>query len=340
MPSLMETEAAEAPAAIARLLAAEPERWRFLGRRLAAFPPAFLATVARGSSDHAASYLGYLTTARLGRVTASLPLSLITLHAAPLAMRGALAVAISQSGQSPDLVETLIACRAAGAETVALVNDTAAPLGRAAVWCFGLQAGQERAVAATKSMLASLAAAALLVAEWAGDAALSAALAALPEALSAAAAADWSAAVAPLAAAERMMVVGRGLSQPIAQEAALKLKETAGLHAEAISAAEVRHGPMALLGPGYPVLVFATRGPALASILAAAAEMRASGATVLLAAPAECAERALTIPETGHPALDPLAALACFYRLAARIAGARGLDPDHPRHLHKITRTR
>jgi glutamine---fructose-6-phosphate transaminase (isomerizing) len=339
MSSLMLAEARAAPEAVARFLAADAGAWLALGARLRAADPPAAITVARGSSDHAASYLAYLLTARLGRPVASLSPSLVTLRHAPLRAPGLLAVALSQSGQSPDIVASLSALGRAGAITTALVNDTAAPLAAAAEWCLGLHAGPERAVAATKSFLASLAAAARLVGAWQGDSLFLASLAALPAELARAAKADWTTAIPPLAAAGRAIVVGRGLGLAIAQEAALKLKETCGLHAEAFSGAELRHGPMALIGPGETVLVLAMRGPALPGLVALAAELRASGATVLLAAPDEVAGRDLPLTTTGDADLDPLAAAQSFYPFAAALAEARGMNPDAPPHLSKVTRT-
>ncbi|MGH7084112.1 MAG: SIS domain-containing protein, partial [Acetobacteraceae bacterium] len=201
MSSLMLSEALEAPMAVARLLAADRDASAELGARLRALDPPAVLTVARGSSDHAAAYLGYLVAARLGRPAASLSMSLVTLYRAPLKGRGLAAFAVSQSGQSPDLVETLAALAAAGALTVAFVNDTASPLAASAEWCFGLRAGAERSVAATKSFIASLAAAARLVGHWRNDAAFLDRLAALPDQLARAARADWTKAVPALAPA-------------------------------------------------------------------------------------------------------------------------------------------
>jgi len=134
-------------------------------------------------------------------------------------------------------------------------------------------------------------------------------------------------------------VVGRSINLQLALEAALKLKETSALQAEAFSGAEIQHGPMALIEAGYPLLILATRGPALRGLVDLAAEMRERGARVLLAAPDEVRERDLTLPTTGAPDLDPITAAVAFYRFAAELAQARGLDPDHPRHLSKVTRT-
>jgi glucosamine--fructose-6-phosphate aminotransferase (isomerizing) len=178
-----------------------------------------------------------------------------------------------------------------------------------------------------------------LVAEWETDSALRDGILALPDALRAASQADWSSAIDVLAPARSIMVVGRGISFPIALEAALKCKETSALQAEAFSGAEIKHGPMALIDDGYPLLIFATRGPTQASLLALATEMRGRGARVLLAAPGDVAERDLTLPVAATPDLDPILAIQAFYVMAAHLARARGMDPDRPRHLSKVTKT-
>ena len=310
-----------------------------LGRELAKAPPQLALTVARGSSDHAANYFAYLAMQRTGTPVVSLPMSLITLHHAPLAVRGQLAVALSQSGRSPDLVDTMAALSQAGARTVALVNQPDSPLAGACEWSLPLCAGAEKSVAATKSYIASLSAVARLVAHWQRDEALLAALAELPAALQDATRQDWSSAIGVLQHAERIMVVGRGLGFAVALEAALKFKETCAIQAEAFSSAEIKHGPMALIDDGYPLLIFAPRGPEQAGLIALADEMRGRGARVLLAAPADVASRDLTLAVAGDEALDPLLAIQSFYLMAARLSEARGLNPDEPRHLNKVTCT-
>jgi glucosamine--fructose-6-phosphate aminotransferase (isomerizing) len=339
MSSRMLEEAQAAAASVARQLALDRERYADLGALLRATPPQRVATVARGSSDHAAAWFAYLAMARLGQIVASLPMSLLTLHGAPLQAQGTLAVAISQSGQSPDVVEPIRYFRAHGGTTVALINAADSPLGAAAEWPMPLHAGPELSVAATKSFIASLTAGARLVSAWQDDALLEQALQRLPEQLDKAARCDWSAALDVLVPARNIMVVGRGLGFPIALEAALKLKETSALQAEAFSGAEIRHGPMALVEEGYPLLVFAPRGPGQAGLLELADDMRQRGAQVLLCAPQGVPGRALPLPQADHPDLDPVLAIQAFYVMAARLAEARGLDPDRPRHLSKVTRT-
>jgi glucosamine--fructose-6-phosphate aminotransferase (isomerizing) len=337
--SLMLKEAQSAAECVALQLSNDVERYAELGRKLRSTNFHSAVTVARGSSDHASAYLAYLIMSRMGRLVTSLPMSLITLYKSPLVTRDTLAIAISQSGQSPDVVEPIRYFRDGGATTIALVNDTASPLAEAAEWTMPLHAGKEQSVAATKSFITSLVAGARLVAEWQNDPELKDGLAALPDALARAAQADWSAAIEVLAPARNIMVVGRGISFPVALESALKFKETSALQAEAFSGAEIKHGPMALIEEGYPLLIFATRGPTQAGLVELASEMRGRGARVLLAAPEDVAERDLTLPVAATPDLDPIAAVQAFYVMAAKLSKARGLDPDRPRHLSKVTRT-
>ncbi|RZA31448.1 MAG: SIS domain-containing protein, partial [Lysobacteraceae bacterium] len=316
---MMYKEALSAGDCVAQQLAQDIDRYAALGQALRATSFHSAVTVARGSSDHASSYLAYLIMARMGRLVTSLPMSLITLYKSPLNTRDTLALSISQSGQSPDVVEPIRYFRDGGATTVALVNDAESPLARAAEWTMPLHAGKEKSVAATKSFIASLVAGARLVAEWQGDAELKEGIAALPDALRAAAKADWSAAIEVLAPARNIMVVGRGISFPVALESALKFKETSALQAEAFSGAEIKHGPMALIEEGYPLLIFATRGPTQAGLVALADEMRGRGARVLLAAPQDIASRDLTLPTAAIPDLDPIAAIQAFYMMAAQL---------------------
>ena len=339
MTSLMLEEAISAAEHVSLQLSKDAERYAELGRKLRSTNFNTALTVARGSSDHAANYCAYLIMARLGRIVASLPMSLVTLYKSPLVTRDTLTIAISQSGQSPDVVEPIRYFRDGGATTVALVNDIDSPLAKAAEWAMPLHAGKEVSVAATKSFITSLVAGARLVAQWQNDPELTEGLAALPDALAIAARADWSAAIEVLAPARNIMVVGRGISFPIALESALKFKETSKLQAEAFSGAEIKHGPMALIDDGYPLLIFATRGPTQAGLVQLATEMRGRGANVLLAAPDDVAARDLTLPVAATPDLDPIVAVQAFYVMAAQLAEARGMDPDRPRHLSKVTKT-
>jgi glucosamine--fructose-6-phosphate aminotransferase (isomerizing) len=247
-------------------------------------------------------------------------------------------IAISQSGASPDLLAAVASARKAGALVVALVNAEESPLARAAHHVVPLRAGVESSVAATKSYIASLAAIVQLVASWTQDSDLHAALDQAPDHLERAWQLDWGTAVEHLRQASSLYVVARGLGLGIAQEAALKLKETCGLHGEAFSGAELRHGPMALVRGGFPVLAFVQHDETQESIEMLARELTRVGADVLLAGSE--VPGVLALPTLrAHPAIEPLLMIQSFYRLANALAIARGRDPDHPPHLCKVTET-
>jgi len=331
-------EASEAPAAVARQLGANAVRVKALAERLRGLDPRLVATIARGSSDHAATFAKYLIETRLGIPTVSAAPSVSSIYRAPMRLEGAVCLAVSQSGRSPDLLAAVEAAKRAGALVVALVNVEDSPLAAVADEVLPLHAGPETSVAATKSFIASLSALLHLTAEWAQDAELDDALAQAPERLAAAWRLDWRPGVEALAPARNLFVIGRGLGLGVAQEAALKLKETCGLHAEAFSSAEVRHGPMALVGPDFPVLVLSQDDETREGVDRLAAEFAGRGAQTLLAGAAHAG--AIELPTVEAPAaIQPLLLIQSFYRMANALAAARGLDPDEPPHLKKVTRT-
>ncbi len=335
----MHTEAAEAANAVARQFAANAATIDALAETLRAQPPRFIVTCARGSSDHAATYGKYLFETTLGLVTASASPSVGSVYAVQPALAGALFVAISQSGKSPDLLRNAEIAKAGGAHVVALVNVADSPLAKLADTVLPLHAGPENSVAATKSYLCSLAALLQLTARWSGDARLLAAVDALPDAMREAWAQDWSPLVSGLRLADHLFVLGRGLGLGAAQEAALKFKETCGLHAEAFSSAEVKHGPMAIVGPDFPVLAFAQDDDTGAGTAAVADEFRARGAPVWLARPGPAGPGVLPLPASPHPAATPILTVQAFYAVANALSVARGYDPDVPPHLNKVTET-
>lgn len=340
-PSLMLRETAEAPDVVARLLEANAPATADLGDRLRRMPPAFVVTCARGSSDSAATYAKYLIEICLGPVVASVGPSISSVYGRRPKMRGSLFVAISQSGRSPDLLTLAEAARGDDALTVAIVNDTASPLAGLCEVVLPLHAGPERSVAATKSYIASLAAVLQLVAAWSGDPALDRAVRRLPDDLDDALRRSWLPAVPVLAAARSLYVVGRGPGFGAAQEAALKLKETGGLHAEALSSAELRHGPLALAGADFPVVLFSQNDAALPGLAELGTELAGRGVPVIAAGPASVpGALALSTASGVDPFSQPLALIQSFYPLAEAVARARGRDPDRPPHLRKVTETR
>jgi glutamine---fructose-6-phosphate transaminase (isomerizing) len=336
--TLMLAEAGEAPQRIAAQLMRNREGVARLGEKLRTLKPKAVVTVARGSSDNAATFARYLIETRARTLTASQGLSIASVYTAQPCLDGSVLLAISQSGKSPDLLATVSAAKKAGAFTIALVNAEDSPLAALADEVVPLCAGAEKSVAATKTYLAANAAIVDLVAAWTGDDDLRDAISQLPELLEKAWALDWSAAASPIARAQDLYVIGRGLGFGLAQEAALKFKETCGLHAEAFSAAEVQHGPMALVGPGFPALIFSQSDETRAGVETLAKQFIQAGAEVVLAGLNEA--RACNLPTlAAHPALEPMLMAQSFYRLAAVLSVARGFDPDRPRLLNKITET-
>ena len=333
--TLMFNEAAQSASVIATQFARNSDVVQALAADLRQNPPPFVVTCARGSSDHAATYAKYLFETQLGLVTASASPSVGSVYEAPLQLRGALYIVISQSGKSPDLLRNAEAAKAAGARVVALVNVEDSPLALLAETVIPLGAGAERSVAATKSYLASLAAILQLGAYWKNDPALIAALDALPAAMTEAWACDWSAVTDGLVDAHNLFVLGRGPGLAAAQEAALKFKETCGLHAEGYSSAEVKHGPMALVGRDFPVLAFAQPDETGAGTRAVAEEFAARGAQVWLTGEGGNLPTA-TAP---HPLCAPLLTIQSFYRAINALALRRGNNPDLPPHLNKVTET-
>ncbi len=337
----MLAETRTAPARVAAMLEQDGDAYAALAAELRLRDPAFVVTVARGSSDHAALYLASLAGIVAGRITASLPPSLVTRYGAVLGFERAFVVSLSQSGASPDIVRTLEAAHTGGAVTAAIVNQPDSPLARTVAHFLPQHAGPEQSVAATKSVIATLAASARLVATWGQDAALLNALARLPDRLEAALRCDWTPALAELEQASSLYVVGRGPGLGVAAETALKLKETSGVLAEALSAAEIQHGPKAVIGPGFPILAYGLDDPGGQDSRAFATDLAGAGARVMVASHAPAVPDALhlPLPPPLHPLLDPIVALLAFYPLAEALARNRGRDPDRPPGLLKVTRT-
>ena len=337
-PSRMFLEAAEAAAVVRTQLERNALSLAALGARLRLTPPRAVVTCARGSSDHAATYAKYLIEACTGVLTSSAAPSVSSIYDTQSDLRGVLFIAISQSGKSPDLLTATRAAKEGGALTVALCNTVDSPLMQLVDVAVPLHAGAETSVAATKSYIASLSAIAQLLACWTDDQDLLRALPETPALLARAWQCDWQPVVETLRGAVNLFVVARGFGLGVAQEAALKLKETCGLHAEGFSSAEVKHGPMALVRAGFPVLMFTQSDDTRVGIEELAAEFAARGARVLLSG--AFAAGAITLPSVpAHPVIEPLLAIQSFYRAANALAQARGLDPDRPPHLNKVTET-
>ncbi|HEY1722393.1 MAG TPA: SIS domain-containing protein [Magnetospirillaceae bacterium] len=329
--SLLESEIAEIPARLKGVAAANRVAFTdSLMRFRVARPPA-LFTIARGTSDAVAAYAGYRLTPALNLPVGSFAPSLASLDGARPKNGGLWTLAISQSARSPDLIAAQAAFADAGGVRFALVNDVNAPLATGADVVLDQSAGAETSVAATKSFACSL----LVVDLWAE--ALSGRAEGGDERCAAIAKATQEQMSTPLdlsllESIEAAYVIGRGASLPVANEAALKLKETSGLHAEAVSAAEVMHGPRAIAGKKLAVLGFAGPGPAGASVVEALKALAEQGSpTILVTAP--------KLADALAPAA-PVPMIAGFYAALPALARRRGRDPENPPSLSKVTLTR
>jgi glutamine---fructose-6-phosphate transaminase (isomerizing) len=334
---LMAAEIAEQPAVLLRLLNDGAQAIAEVAQRVVAFGPRTVMFAARGTSDHAALYGSYLAQIRLGVASGLSSPSTTTVYGARPDLQGVLFVAVSQSGGSPDLVDSVAVARECGALTVAVTNAPDSSLAAAAELNVDVCAGAERAVAATKSYTAELLALYLLLVGAAGRLD-GESLAALSDAANATTstfdAADSAARTYRFA--ERIVVTARGYSYPTAREAALKMMETSYLSAHPFSGADLLHGPLAMVDASVPVIAIVTPGVGGAAMAPVVERLRSIGSDPLLVGPAG----GLPVATDGVvEELWPVLEILPLQRLAWRMALDRGLDPDHPRGLLKVTET-
>jgi glucosamine--fructose-6-phosphate aminotransferase (isomerizing) len=334
------TEMHEAPQAVGGQRRGLVEPLATLIDRCRRTPPRLVVTCARGSSAHAAAFGKHLIERHLGIPVGAAAPNIASVYRRPLQLKDQLLLTISQSGRSDDLIEFTAMAKAAGALTAAIVNDANSPLARASEIVLPMAAGPELSVAATKSFVSTLAVLLRLVAAWTNNDALCAGIERLPDRLSAASKLDWDSALSVLSGANSLITIGRGPTLAIAREAALKLKETCDLHAESFSSAEFRHGPLALVTPGYPVLVFVPTDEAATGLRELAADLRGLDATLLVTDHEARKADSLPVLKPDHPDTDAVCLIQSFYALAVRLAERRGVDRERPRHLQKVTRTR
>ena len=337
--SLMRREILEIPQAVDRLLTYGAQDIAQAANAVRDLDPGVVITVARGSSDHVCTYLKYATELLLGIPVASVGPSIASIYGAPLRLAGGLCLSVSQSGQSPDIVEMARTARRDGALSLAITNDAASPLAAASSYTLAMHAGVERSVAATKTFVTAAVAGLLLLAEWRGDDALRAAIHALPKQLEAASAIDWPEVRTAITGEQSLFTLGRGPVWAISNEAALKFKETCQIHAESYSSAEVLHGPISIVEQGFVVLGFAAGDAAEQSLAGIADQISAKGARVFATSSRVRHATAIEHVRTDHPLTDPIALIVSFYAMVERIATARGINPDLPRHLKKVTQT-
>jgi glucosamine--fructose-6-phosphate aminotransferase (isomerizing) len=335
----MRQEIDEIPLVAARFLAASGETLLAGGAALREKNPTMVATIARGSSDHAASFLKYAIELAARVPVASIGPSVMSIYGHELRLANCAAIAISQSGKSPDIVAMTESARNTGALTFAITNTPDSPLAAAADVTVALAAGEEKSVAATKSFVNSVVAGLGLLAEWTGDESLAAGVAGLPRVLDEAVACDWSPLIDALDGHRSLYVIGRGPSMAIASEAALKFKETCGIHAEAYSSAEVLHGPARIVEAGFPVLALSARDAAEDSVAEVSDRLARQGATVFSVSDKSTGAKRLPRATAAHPFAEALALIPSFYGFVEALSRHRGFDPDRPPYLRKVTET-
>ncbi len=343
MATFLEQEIHSQPDVIARLLDLEIDRSARIVAQLPRFDYALIA--ARGTSDHAAAYAKYAWAALAGCPVARATPSLHTLYDTPPRMTGALVVGVSQSGQSPDIVAVLEEGKRQGRPTLAITNDGSSPLAAAADHVIEIHAGPERSVAATKTYTAQLTVMALLAAAWSARPERLAELRRLPEALAAtlAHASSVAARAERYRYMEQVVVVARGYNFATASELALKLKELTYVMANAYSSADFRHGPIATVSEGLPVILLMPGGATFADMLDLARDLRGRGAELLICSDDPTADELATtlLPIAGSLPewLSPVTTIVPGQILALHVAQVKGFDPDRPRGLQKVTRT-
>ncbi len=342
-------EILEQPDALRRQLAAPSPGLEALAARLRTDSVDSVVIAARGTSDHAAIYAQYVLGVRNGLSVGLATPSIVSLYGAEPRVARSLVVGISQSGASPDIVGIVAAARGQGAPTLAITNDPASALAREAEHVLDLAAGPELAIAATKTYTTSLLAIARLSLALDPDPGAVEALAALPAAVEAALVLEQTVGrIATALAAEgggfdRCVIVGRGFEYATAREWALKLKELARVFADPYSSADFRHGPIALVQSGIPVLVLAPAGAAAEGQLELLRDLRERGVETVVASDDEAAlalgRWSIPLPAAVPEWLRPIVSIVPAQLFAYHATRARGLDPDAPRYISKVTRT-
>lgn len=300
--------------------------------------PGHIVTLGRGSSYNACNYAKYLFEVGVNvPVTVSAP-SLTSIYGESLKLRNSLLMVTSQSGQSPDLVQFVKSAKAGGTKVIGIINDETSPLAKECDFLFGITAGDEKSVAATKSFVGSLSLFASILATWKGDNDLADAIANLPDILDQALAVEWPYLIDTLSETNDMFAIGRGVGLSAALESALKLKETCQIHAEGISATEIFHGSVSLLKENYPVLSFVSHDASRASMLEINKKLTSYGANVLTIDTKGNDSNILGVPKT-HELLQPLVQITAYYKIIEQLSIHRGCNPDVPPNLKKVTET-
>ncbi len=338
-PTLMRQEILEIPQAVENLLSRGATAMHSATSALSSRDPNFMISIARGSSDHAATYFKYASELLAGVPVASIGPSVTSIYGRRLKLRGSACFAVSQSGKSPDIVALTKMASDEGALTFAVTNNQDSDLAAVSAHTLNLHAGAERSVAATKTFVTSVVTAVWMLAQWQDDKELLRSIYDLPEVLASAAQMDWNALADQLTTQQSLYCLGRGPVLAISNEAALKFKETCQLHAESYSSAEVLHGPVSIVGQAFPILAFSAADKAEQSLAEVADQIADKDAKVFVTS--DCATRANCLPvaRTSHPLTDPISLIVSFYAMVEQVAVSRGINPDEPRHLKKVTET-
>lgn len=337
--TFMKQEVLEIPSVINQIISHSTHDIKYIAQRLNEQNIPYIATIARGSSDHAASYLKYAIELMAGIPVASIGPSVSSVFNKQLNLAGAACISISQSGQSPDILSATEMAMANGATSIAITNNQQSPLSKSCDYSIDICAGVEKSVAATKTFVSSIISGLLLIAYWKNDKPLLEAIHALPDQASDALECNWDALVEAVNGCRSLFTIGRGPAWAISNEAALKFKETCQIHAESYSSAEVMHGPKTIIGPQFPIVAFASRDATEASLIEAVNQLSDQGGQCFVTSDIKCKGTKLPFVSSGHPLTDPLLLIISFYNFVEKLALAKGLNPDEPPHLKKVTET-
>ncbi|OKY26074.1 MULTISPECIES: glucosamine-6-phosphate deaminase NagB-II [Thalassotalea] len=328
--TIMEQEAKQAPSVIKGQLSANQALAKSIGEKLRQINPKMVMIIGRGSSDHAGVFGKYLIEVEAGVPTFAAAPSVSSVYGKQLKLEQAVAIVISQSGRSPDIIAQAEMAKKGGAYVIALVNDETSPLKDIVDEVLPLKAGAEVSVAATKSYLATLSALLQLTAFWTENESLINALDTLPDALQTIIDSEPQLTSKSIEGVKNMVVLGRGLGYAITKEMALKLKEVSSIHAEAFSSAEFLHGPVTLVEQGLAILNAAVNDESAPSHQEQIDEVTQRGADLV---------HIRQTDNSVHPRLAPLVVLQRFYLDVAEVAVSRGFNPDEPKGLKKVTKT-
>ncbi len=328
--SLMEKEAKEAPCKITQQLKDNADLITQVASRIREFNPYSVMFVGRGSSDHAGTFAKYLIEIELGISTFSAAPSVATIYNKNINLSQTLVLIISQSGRSPDIVSQAKQAKAGGALCIALLNEQDSPLAGVVDHLIPLRVGQEKSVAATKSYIATLSALLQLAAHWKKDSALLESLNELPSLLELAVSSNPQLHFNDLKNEKNLVVLGRGLGYAIGKEIALKLKEVCGIHAECFSSAEFLHGPVTLVNHEFKILNVAVQDESYQAHHSQLMNIKQRGANTV-----ELTQPTMNV----HPRIAPLLILQRFYLDIESVAIGKGINPDLPKGLKKVTET-